>query len=247
MSSSDYSDLDDDIINVTPRKPGRRMRLRWIILAAVVLLIVLWRALYVYVDSLWYGSLGFASRFWYVLELGWLLFAIFGVLTFTILRGGFYLLERWFRVDKLVPRTIVVNKQPVEINVFRYLRPVGWGVAIFFGLIYGLALSGDWNTWVLYLDQPATAIVYWPMLIKEWWTEPIDVDRTVTYVIRSDRVGSTGFLRELQQAVWSVNPNVPLASVRTLDEQPLRSDCLEPCAGQPDERGQPERPKGADR
>jgi predicted permease len=68
------------------------------------------------------------------------------------------------------------------------------------------------------LDHAATAIVYWPMLIKEWWTEPIDVDRTVTYVIRSDRVGSPGFLRELQQAVWSVNPNLPLANVRTLDE-----------------------------
>jgi putative ABC transport system permease protein len=68
------------------------------------------------------------------------------------------------------------------------------------------------------LDHAATATVYWPMLIKEWWTEPIDVDRTVTYVIRSDRVGSPGFLRELQQAVWSVNPNLPLANVRTLDE-----------------------------
>jgi predicted permease len=68
------------------------------------------------------------------------------------------------------------------------------------------------------LDQPATAIVYWPMLIKEWWNEPISVSRAMTYVVRSDRAGSTGFLRELQQAVWSVNANLPLASVRTLEE-----------------------------
>ena len=40
----------------------------------------------------------------------------------------------------------------------------------------------------------------------------------MAYVVRSERVGSPGFLRELQQAVWSVNPNLPLASVRTLDE-----------------------------
>lgn len=40
----------------------------------------------------------------------------------------------------------------------------------------------------------------------------------MAYVVRSDRVGSPGFLRELQQAVWSVNANVPLAAVRTLDE-----------------------------
>ena len=40
----------------------------------------------------------------------------------------------------------------------------------------------------------------------------------MAYVVRSNRVGSPGFVRELQQAVWSVNPNLPLASVRTLDE-----------------------------
>jgi putative ABC transport system permease protein len=68
------------------------------------------------------------------------------------------------------------------------------------------------------LDRAATATVYWPMLLKEWWTEPIDIERTIAYVVRSTRVGSPGLLRELQQAVWSVNPNLPLASVRTLDE-----------------------------
>jgi putative ABC transport system permease protein len=36
--------------------------------------------------------------------------------------------------------------------------------------------------------------------------------------VRSHRVDGPGFLRELQQAVWSVNPNLPLATVRTLDE-----------------------------
>ena len=40
----------------------------------------------------------------------------------------------------------------------------------------------------------------------------------MAYAVRSNRVGAPGFLRELQQAVWSVNPNLPLANVRTLDE-----------------------------
>ena len=68
------------------------------------------------------------------------------------------------------------------------------------------------------LDRAAPAIVYWPMLVKQWWTEPIDVRRNAAYVVRSPRVGAAGFVRELQQAVWSVNPNLPLAQVRTLDE-----------------------------
>ncbi len=36
--------------------------------------------------------------------------------------------------------------------------------------------------------------------------------------IRSSRTGSSGFVNELGQAVWSINPNLPLATVRTLQE-----------------------------
>jgi putative ABC transport system permease protein len=62
------------------------------------------------------------------------------------------------------------------------------------------------------LNQPATAIVYWPMLSESYrW-------RTMAYAVRSARVGTPGFLRELEQAVWSVNPNLPFATVQTLDE-----------------------------
>ena len=68
------------------------------------------------------------------------------------------------------------------------------------------------------VDQPATAMVYWPMLVKEWSSIPIYISRSVSYVVRSDRVGSPGFLRELQRGVWSVNPNLPLAHVQRLDE-----------------------------
>lgn len=66
------------------------------------------------------------------------------------------------------------------------------------------------------LNRPATSLVYWPMV--EFW------GRTMAYAVRSSRVGSAGFLRELQQAVWSVNSNLPLADVRTLDE--IRADSM---------------------
>jgi predicted permease len=62
------------------------------------------------------------------------------------------------------------------------------------------------------LNRPTTPLVYMPMLDQE------SVNRNMAFVVRSSRVGTPGFLRELQQAVWSVNPNVPLASVQTLDE-----------------------------
>jgi predicted permease len=62
------------------------------------------------------------------------------------------------------------------------------------------------------LTQPPTAIVYWPMLNESYrW-------RTMAYAVRSSRVGAPGFVRELEQAVWSVNPNLPLATVQTLED-----------------------------
>src|ERR1700674_2784222 len=45
-----------------------------------------------------------------------------------------------------------------------------------------------------------------------------DTVRTVTFVIRSERAGTEAFLNEVRQAVWSVNSNLPLASVRTMQE-----------------------------
>jgi hypothetical protein len=42
------------------------------------------------------------------------------------------------------------------------------------------------------------------------------MSRTVTFVVRSSRVGTQGFLAELQQAVWSVDATVPLANLQTL-------------------------------
>ena len=45
-----------------------------------------------------------------------------------------------------------------------------------------------------------------------------DARRAVTFVVRSDRAGTEAFLSEIRQAVWSVNPSLPLASVETMQE-----------------------------
>jgi putative ABC transport system permease protein len=67
------------------------------------------------------------------------------------------------------------------------------------------------------LNQPPTAIVYWPMLNESYrW-------RTMAYAVRSTRAGTPGYRRELEQAVWSVDRNLPLANVQTLEEIQARS------------------------
>ena len=66
--------------------------------------------------------------------------------------------------------------------------------------------------------QPAPAIVYWPMMTTRGPNNSPSVQRSLVYAIRSARLQSPGFLAEVQQAVWSVNPNLPLARVRTLQQ-----------------------------
>ncbi|WP_433972356.1 ADOP family duplicated permease [Tunturiibacter lichenicola] len=70
------------------------------------------------------------------------------------------------------------------------------------------------------VDEKAPAIIYWPALIKNPYTmkPTLDAARSATFAIRSDRAGTESFLTEVQQAVWSVNANLPLASVETMQD-----------------------------
>jgi predicted permease len=86
-------------------------------------------------------------------------------------------------------------------------------------------VPGEWseiigvvgNEWSDGLNHPPPPTVYMPMADRQGQS------RNMSYVVRSSRVGASGFLRELQQAVWSINPNVPLGNVRTLDQILARS------------------------
>ncbi|MGA3236478.1 MAG: ABC transporter permease [Bryobacteraceae bacterium] len=68
------------------------------------------------------------------------------------------------------------------------------------------------------VNQKAPTTVYWPALGKDLWGDGVNAQRSVAFAIRSGRTGSETFLKEIQQAIWSVNPNLPLFDVRTLDE-----------------------------
>jgi len=70
------------------------------------------------------------------------------------------------------------------------------------------------------VDAKAPPVVYWPAMINDPYTPKptITAARAVTFAIRTDRAGTDTFLKEIQQAVWSVNGNLPLASVRTMQD-----------------------------
>jgi len=73
------------------------------------------------------------------------------------------------------------------------------------------------------VTEKPPSFAYWPLLMAKFESEPIRVRRDVTYVIRSPRTGSESLMKDVREAVWSVNPNLPLSSVHSLDYYYKRS------------------------
>ncbi len=70
------------------------------------------------------------------------------------------------------------------------------------------------------VNEKAPSIIYWPsMLMNPYSPQPaIDSARSVTFVLRSNRAGTGKLFEQVQQSVWSVNADLPVASVRTMQE-----------------------------
>lgn len=70
------------------------------------------------------------------------------------------------------------------------------------------------------VDEKAPAMIYWPAMLYSPYTPTptVSTSRYVTFVLRSNQAGTSGLLNRAQQAVWAVNPNLPMASIRTMQE-----------------------------
>jgi predicted permease len=73
------------------------------------------------------------------------------------------------------------------------------------------------------VHEKAPTIVYWPLLVNDFWDNKVSVQHSMSYEIRSPRVGTPAFFKEVQAAVWSVNPALPTANPRTLQMTYARS------------------------
>jgi predicted permease len=67
-------------------------------------------------------------------------------------------------------------------------------------------------------DRKPPTVVYWPVIMTQFWGDEIFLRRDAVYLIRSSRAGSQSFLEQARQAVWSVNADLPLARVETLEQ-----------------------------
>jgi predicted permease len=67
-------------------------------------------------------------------------------------------------------------------------------------------------------DQKAPTTVYWPVLMKNFWGDETFIQRRAVFAIRGSRAGSENYIDEIRQAVWSVNPDVPVDAIRTMEQ-----------------------------
>ena len=66
------------------------------------------------------------------------------------------------------------------------------------------------------IDHKAPAIVYWPLLVKNFESTDLGDNPSLAYVIRTPRAGSSALLRDLQTVATSVDPTLPLQEPKTL-------------------------------
>jgi predicted permease len=117
------------------------------------------------------------------------------------------------------------NKVPVAIISENFAREY-WGTPVkALGKRIRIRTTDDWREIIgvvgdvrdAGMDKPARTNAYWPTLQANFWGRPLRAQRYVTFVIRSSLAGSENLMKEVRQAVWSVDANLPLANVYTLN------------------------------
>ncbi|HEX4322756.1 MAG TPA: ABC transporter permease [Acidobacteriaceae bacterium] len=75
------------------------------------------------------------------------------------------------------------------------------------------------------VDQISPATVYWPSMSRDiFGPGTTGVWRNLYFAIRTSRAGTQTLINEMQQAVWSVNSNLPVANISTM--QDIYSDSM---------------------
>ncbi|HEY1307654.1 MAG TPA: ABC transporter permease [Vicinamibacterales bacterium] len=68
------------------------------------------------------------------------------------------------------------------------------------------------------LYQTAPAFVYWPTMMENFGGNTLFTTRAINLVVRSDEAGRESLLNGVRNAVWSVNPSMPVFLVRTMKD-----------------------------
>ena len=129
--------------------------------AAVVLIFLGNQAISIYVETLWYESVGYESVYWYRLAMQWGTFALFALAT----SGSLWVLLSFLSPGKGESRSVIeFGGETLGIPPPEFFRRVAAAVALVFGMLFGLAYSINWPVYALFLNRPAPSAVVDPIL-----------------------------------------------------------------------------------
>jgi uncharacterized protein len=114
-------------------------------------------ALSYYVDSLWFGSLGFGDVFFTILRTQAVVFTTFFALTALALHGAFLLLKP-ARLGELAGGTILINGQPVRLPVEPVIRTAAAILTLLVATVSGLGMAAEWQRFALYWNSAPEAL-----------------------------------------------------------------------------------------
>jgi putative ABC transport system permease protein len=118
----------------------------------------------------------------------------------------------------------ITNKRPVAIVSENLARDYWQNAADALGKQIRISTTGEWRQIIgvvgnVYNDgigKRAPTMVYWPLMNAHFEGNPVQVVRYPAFAIRSSLAGSQSIMKEIRRAVWSVDPDLPLADVHTL-------------------------------
>jgi predicted permease len=127
--------------------------------------------------------------------------------------------------------TDVYKTLPVAIISENFAREYWDSPANAIGKRIRVATTDDWreiigvaaNVYGDGVSKTPPSMVYWPIMRVRFEGQAQDVANYTAFGIRSSRAGSESFLKEVREAVWSVNPNLPLSRMNTLGYYYTRS------------------------
>jgi len=148
--------LFEEVIDIKPR----RRRFGLVVTAAIIFALLLFGSqfLTIYIDSLWFSSVGYSNVYWYKFRLGGLLFLIFFVLSFLIVRISFVFLNRVLPELTERPKFRLHSVEDIkDINVLPWIyRPGVWVLSAAAALLSAVSMSQEWPRFALYLhSQPS--------------------------------------------------------------------------------------------
>ena len=141
--------------------PGGKRRSNRVVLILVFVVFILFlgsnTALSYFVNSLWFGSLGYREVFWKSTGLQWGGFVVAFALTFLLLYGWFLALWRLHEADLPHDRAVFIGQQRLSLPLRRVLRIAGIALSLGIALISGVSLMSEWPTFALFWYAPRTA------------------------------------------------------------------------------------------